>query len=201
MSQQVNLYQPIFRKQKIIFSARTILSITAGLLLLLVIWGLVVGQRINQLEDEYQRQVAAEQRAVEQLTELQRNRPPPTDTSALEADIETLRQRAQELRASVSSVQQHRPLSQTRLPERMDALARQVPRGLWLTRLTMTEPDRGLSIEGRALSSSLVPDYIDGLSSEPLIIGTGFKQVHVHEASDEKPGVRFVLRTQTEDAP
>jgi Tfp pilus assembly protein PilN len=83
----------------------------------------------------------------------------------------------------------------------MEALARQVPRGLWLTRLTMTEPDRGLTIEGRALSSSLVPDYIDGLSSEPLIIGTGFKQVHVQETSDEKPGVSFVLRTQCEDSP
>jgi len=201
VSQQVNLYQPIFRKQKIIFSARTIALITAGLLLLLVIWGLVVGQRINLLEDEYQRQLAAEQRAVEQLTELQRNRPPPADTSALEADIEALRQRAQELRASVSSVQQHRPLNQTQLPERLDALARQVPRGLWLTRLTMTEPDRGLSLEGRALSSSLVPDYINGLSSERLVIGTGFKQVQVHEASDEKPGVRFVLRTQSEDSP
>jgi Tfp pilus assembly protein PilN len=201
VSQQVNLYQPIFRKQKIIFSARTIAFITAGLLLLLVIWGLVVGQRINQLETEYQRQVAAEQRAVEQLTELQRNRPPPTDTSALEADIEALRQRAQELRASLSSVQQHRPVSQTQLPERLDALARQVPRGLWLTRLTMTEPDRGLTIEGRALSSGIVPNYIEGLSSEPLIIGTGFKQVQVQKSTDDKPGVEFVMRTQTGDAP
>jgi len=201
VNQQVNLYQPIFRKQKIIFSARTILMITAGLLVILLVWGLAVGQRISQLESEYQRQVAAEQRAVDQLTELQRNRPPPTDTAALEADLETLRERARQLRASLTSVQQHRPVSQTRLPGRLQALTRQVPQGLWLTRLALTEPERELTIEGRALSSRLVPTYIAGLSGEPLVSGTGFRQVHVHDSDDDIPGVRFFLRTRSEEAP
>ncbi len=201
MSQQVNLYQPIFRKQKIIFSARTILLVTAGLVVVLLIWGLAVGQRISQLEAEYQRQVAAEQRAVNQLTELQRNRPPPTDTAALEADIERLRQRAGELRASLTSVQQHRPVSQTELPGRLEALTRQVPQGLWLTRLALTEPERELTVEGRALSSRLVPTYIDGLSGEPLISGTGFRQVHVQDGDDDIPGVRFILRTRSQEVP
>lgn len=195
MSQQINLYQPIFRKQKIIFSARTIVLVAAGLLVVLLLWSFLVSQRLGVLEEEYQRQVAAEQRALEQLTRLQGSAPAQADTEALEADINRLRQRRDELRASLLSLQQRRPVSQARMPELLDALTRQVPDGLWLTHLRLTEPERQLMLQGRALSSRLVPAYINGLSSEPLVSGTGFRRVQVNRSDSDIPGVSFLLRT------
>lgn len=195
MSQQINLYQPIFRQQKIIFSARTILLVAAGLLVALMLWGFLVSQRLGVLEEEHQRQVAAEQRALEQLTRLQASTPAQADSEALEADINRLSQRRDELRASLLSLQQRQPVSQARMPELLDALTRQVPDGLWLTHLRLTEPERQLMLQGRALSSRLVPAYINGLSSEPLVSGTGFGQVQVKRSDSDIPGVSFLLRT------
>lgn len=201
MSQQVNLYQPIFRKQKIIFSARTIGLSSAIILVALLLWSLALHQRIGTLETEHARQQAAEQRAIEQLTQLQRAAPPPVDSEQLQARIDSLNQRRIELRASLQSLDQRQPVRETRLPARLDALSRQVPEGLWLTRLTLQEPEQQVAVEGRALSSRLIPIYVSGLSSEAALRGTGFRQVSVRQAEDDIPGVSFLLRTAEDSDP
>lgn len=201
MSQQINLYQPIFRKERIVFSARTILWLAVGFGAILIVWSLLVGQRISGLEAEHERQVAAEQRAITQLTELQRSMPPSEPDAELIDRVDALEQRRDNLDESLDALDRRLPRDQTALGERLDALARQVPEGLWLTGLDMGAGGARLSLHGRALSASLVPNYVDALADEPLLAGMGFRKVHVSAATDAIPGVEFTLSTVAEEQP
>ena len=198
MRQQINLYQPIFRKQKIIFSARTILWLGIGFLVLLLAWSQLIGQRISGLESEYERQQAAEQRAVDQLTSLQRSMPPATPDPELEAHLQQLEEQRDQLQLTVEALERRSPVADADIGPRLDALARRVPHGLWLTGLELEANGRDLSITGRALSARLVPEYLDALADSALPAGTAFDTVRVTASEDHLPGVHFVLSTMTE---
>ena len=198
MKQQINLYQPIFRKQQIIFSAQTIAWLALGLLLLLVVWSLLISQRVGALERQLDNQRAAEQRVMAQITELGQDQPDESDRIALEQEIERLNQRRTDLRQSLAAMHQRQPVADSRLHERYDALARQRPAGLWLTELRLDEQHGDIAMRGRALAARLLPAYLDALSSEPLISGTGFRQVRLYESVDEIPGVIFSISTAAE---
>ncbi len=199
MRQQVNLYQPIFRKQQIIFSAQTMVWLALGFAVLLLLWSFLVSQRVTSLEAEHQRQLAAEQRAIGQMTELRRNLPPAEPSTDLDDRIQALNRHRSELRASLTALDRRQPATEARLHERFDAMARRLPPGLWLTELRVGEQDGNLAIYGRALSAQLVPEFLQALSTEPLFSGMRFRQIRVTESNSEMPGVLFHVSTRAED--
>lgn len=201
MSQQINLYQPIFRKEKIVFSAQTITWLSVGLIVLLALWSLLVGQRISSLEAELERQRQAEQRAVEQVAELQSNMPPDEPDPELEARVTQLRDRKQGLQESLTALQRRLPAADVALRERLDALAAEVPEGLWLTRVTMSDRGESLQIDGNALEARLVPEWLARLSEVPEFSGTGFRQVRLNERPNGQPGVQFSISTAAGETP
>ncbi|MGY6588115.1 MAG: PilN domain-containing protein [Wenzhouxiangella sp.] len=196
MNQQINLYQPIFRKPKIIFSAQTILAVGAGFILLLLAWTALVSQRVGALENQLESQRAAEQQVLAQIEQLRRDQPEPADLSTLEEAIDDLNRRRLELRQSLAALEETRPVAQSRLHERYDALARQRPDGLWLTELRLDERTSDIAIQGRALAARLVPLYLQNLSAEPVIQGATFSQIRLEEANKGNPGVRFSINTR-----
>lgn len=198
MNQQINLYQPIFRKEKIIFSARTIVGLALGLIVLLILWSILVDQRIAALEAELDRQEAAEQRAVEQISRLRENMPPSEPDATLRTRVEQLRDRRRALQASLQALQRTTPAAEAELRPRFDALARQVPEGVWLTALRVAEQGRSVTIEGRALEPRLVPDYLSGLSTVGLLDGLGFRQVRLDARAEDRPGVAFRVSTSAD---
>lgn len=199
MSQQINLYQPIFRKEQIVFSARTIVWLSAGLLALLLLWSFLVSQRVGRLEAEHQRQLQAEERAVSQLTRLQREAGPTEPSPELEARVARLEQRRETLEQSLQALTRQVPASQSRLGERIDAIARQLPEGMWLSRIELASEGREVTLHGRALAPRLVPDYLRRLGDEQQFAGTGFRQVRLDAMDNGQAGVRFVVSTREDD--
>jgi Tfp pilus assembly protein PilN len=195
VSQQINLYQPIFRKEKIVFSAQTIAWLSMGLVVLLVLWSVLVGQRISSLEAELQRQQQAEQRAVEQVAELQSSMPPDEPDASLQAEVERLGDRRDGLRESLAALDRRMPAAEIDLLARLDALAAGIPDGLWLTRLLMADQGETLTAEGNALEARLVPAWLDALSRVERFSGMGFRQIRLSERPDDQPGIRFKIST------
>jgi Tfp pilus assembly protein PilN len=199
VKQQINLYQPIFRKQKIVFSAQTIVWLSIGFLIILVAWSQLIGQRIASLESELDRQLAAEQRAIDQVAALQRSMPSDQPDPELETRLLELEQQRHGLQQTLLALEGRMPLADAALHARLDELARRVPRGLWLTGITLEAGGTGLTLHGRALSARLVPEYLDALGDSPLLEGTALRTVRVTAADDDRPGVRFTLSTREED--
>lgn len=199
MKQQVNLYQPIFRKQRIVFSAQTMLWVGLGFLLLLVAYAFLMERRVAHLEDQLQRQLQAEQQAVTRLARLRESLPPAQPSPELRDDVARLEQRRDNLRASVNMLRARIPETRTRLRPPMEALGRRHPDGLWLTGVEVAEGGRHLELRGRALSAELVPAYIEALAGEPATKGLSFQQIRISTAKTGEPGVEFMVSTETVD--
>lgn len=196
MRQQVNLYQPIFRKQRIIFSAQTMLLSGLGFLVLLAAYAFLINNRVTSLEAELARQNQAEQRAVSQIARIRETLPPQEPDPDLVAQVERLEKRRDRLEQTAQLLRTRVPESRPRLRPRLEALARQHPDGLWLTGVELGANGERLRLRGRALSARLVPGYLDGLSGEPVLEGLSFRQVQVHAATDDLPGVTFMVSTE-----
>lgn len=198
MRQQVNLYQPIFRKQRIVFSAQTMLFAGLGFLLLLVGYAWLIDWRVTSLESELDRQQQAEQRAVSQITRIQETLPSPEPSPELVARVEELEERRDRLEQTTVLLRTRVPDQRPRLRPRLEALARQHPEGLWLTGVELGAEGDSLRLQGRALSARLVPTYLERLSGEPVLEGLSFRQVQVQSTEDDLPGVRFMVSTAAE---
>lgn len=203
MKQQVNLYQPIFRKQRIIFSAQTMLLAGLGFLVLLAAYAVLIDWRVTSLETELDRQMQAEQRAIGQIARIRETLPPPEASPELAAHVERLAERRDRLRQTAELLRTRVPESRPRLRPRLEALARRHPDGLWLTGVELAASGDTLRLRGRALSARLVPTFLDRLSGEPVLEGLSFRQVRVHVAEDGVPGVIFMVSTEpgTEEMP
>jgi len=195
VSQQINLYQPIFRKEKIVFSAQTIAWLSLGLIVLLLLWSLLIGQRVSGLETELERQQEAEQRAVAQVAELQSSMPPDEPDPQLQDTVQRLRERREGLRESLAALERRMPAAEVNLLARLDALAGEVPDGLWLTGLVMADQGERLTVEGNALEARLVPAWLSDLSRVEQFSGMGFRQIRLSGRPDDRPGIRFTIST------
>lgn len=193
MSQQINLFNPIFLQQRKIFAARTMAQslglLAAGALIIAIAAWHSVG-RLRQELAEVNAQAAKKQaRLLAATSEFAPRKADPALTLEA-ADAET---RLSALR-HVAQIVQSGELGNTRgYAEPFRALARQHQDGLWLTAVGIGL-GADMSLQGRALQATLVPAYIARLTSEPALRGKAFGNLQIGQpaastASTASPAV------------
>jgi hypothetical protein len=179
VSQQINLFNPIFLKQKKIFTALPMAEalgvIVAGVLLLT--W--FAGQRVAELE----RSAAAgktllvdrEQRlgrATVQFAPRQKSAALDAEVAQAEAELKSLH--------DVESVLQGGSLGNTAgYAEYFRALSRQNVSGLWLTGVHIVGAGNDIGVRGRALQPTLIPNYIARMTAERVMHGKTFASLDI----------------------
>src|SRR5262245_25038404 len=166
MYQQINLYQPIFRKQRQIFSAATMfqaLAIVAVALLAIYGYGLL---RVRSLEAEVV-QLEGRERAL--TTQLARIDPSVNQGRRDEVAGELARLNATLLdQQRLIEVLREQPLGDTAgFSPYLAALGRQRMPELWLTAIGVNGGTGAIELAGRSLDAKLVPEYMQRLSAEP----------------------------------
>ena len=171
MSQQINLFNPQFLKQKKYFSALTMTQ-ALGLLVL----GLAAFYGFAFWQDRsLARQTAESERAYEQqkqqfakftaeLSPQKRETQPDQDLRNTEAAIASRQALLHELQTGVME-------SSAGYSEYLRAFARQTVQGLWLTSIQIAEGGAQLTMSGRALEADLVPVLIGRLKQESVLRG------------------------------
>ena len=177
MSQQINLFNPIFLQQKKIFAARTMAQ-ALGLLLAgaLIIAG-TAWRSVSALRHE------AGDVAL-QLTKKQARFASATADFAPRKASASLNGEAGEAEARLAGLRHVTQLVQNGdlgnahgYADYFRALGRQHQDGLWLTNVSIA--GAGMSLQGRALSAGLVPAYITRLAREPALAGKAFAQLQI----------------------
>ena len=193
MTQQVNLYQPIFRKQRKVFSAVTIAQAAAVFIVgLLLIYGYgrwqlaALGADIDALE--LQRNAAMLQLQVLSAQSQPAPRSRLIADQLREAEIEA-RQKEGLLRA----FQTRRVGNMRGFSAHFTALARQQLDGLWLTRVEIR--DDGIELVGAAELGELVPRYLQRLGSEAAFAGTEFARLQLSRGDERDAPVEFEVST------
>ena len=198
MRQEINLYQPIFRKQKKVFSSKALLQasalVVAGLLL---VYGYGVW-RLQGLEDELLALQGQRQAASQRLEKLAKQFPQREKSRVLEAELQRLT-RDVRLRRKVEQLLTSGAYGNRKgFSEHLAALARQHIAGLWLTNVEISEVSKGVGLAGSAVDPKLVPKYVQRFSNEPSLAGMRFQHLRVDRPEPESARVQFQLRTSGE---
>ena len=188
MSQQINLFNPIFLKQKKHFSAVTMAQ---GLGLILVGSLLLAGYltyRTNVLKSEassFASQLSAADAQLKQINDLVKSR---QKNTALEQGIKKTETELAQLEQVFGTLSQGDIGNTKGYSEYFKAFARQVVPGVWLTGLTIQGAGSEMGIRGRTIAADLVPDYFNRLKREPAMKGASFSALEMNAPSAEKQG-------------
>ena len=179
MSQQINLFNPIFLKQKKVFTALPMAEalgvIVAGALLLA--W--YAGQRVADLETsaasgktllaDRERRLAE---ASKQFAPRQKSATIASEVAQAEAELKSLQQ--------VESVLRDGTLGNAAgYAEYFRAFSRQNVSGLWLTGVSIVGAGNDIGVQGRAMQPTLIPAYIARLKSERVMQGKSFASLDI----------------------
>lgn len=188
MTQQINLFNPIFLKQKKVFTSLAMAQ-ALGLLLVGTLAVAFYGrQNIAVLQTQagagaaklVQKQ-AALARVNTEFAPRQKSREVEAQLAQAEAELKALR--------DVSEVLQRGELGNTSgYSEYFKALARQNVSGLWLTGVSIAGAGAEIGVQGRALEPTLVPDYIGRLTREQIMQGKTFGSLHISQPQLKKAG-------------
>jgi Tfp pilus assembly protein PilN len=198
MHQQINLYQPIFRKQRLMFYAVAMAQGAAHVAAaLLAFYGYGV-YKVGRLEAEVTRLEGLEQAFTAQLGGID-----PSLAASARAGVE---QEIAALNATLADRQRlidvlrDQPLGGSEgFSGYLAALARQHRPELWLTRIAVNGGTRALELAGRSVRAEAVPEYLRRLGSESALAGQRFDRLEI--ARDEGSGeVQFHATSQAAEA-
>lgn len=189
--QQINLYSPIFRKEKKKFSGEAMLQGAAAVILgIIVIYGFN-HWRVMSLQAAFAQAEAGHAAAIKRLQEVTQKfgATGKSKVVLLEEEIaarERLRSRlAGEGAGNVAGYS-----------EFFVALARQHISGVWLTGFDVAQNGESMMLQGRTRAPELVPQYIQRLSKERVFAGREFHVFSMGQPEEVKAAyVEFTVKT------
>jgi hypothetical protein len=168
MYQQINLYQPIFRKQRQIFSAATMaqaLGVITAALLAIYSYASV---KVSALEAEV---VQLEGRETALMTQLARMDPAlgANRRAELEAELTRLNATLEGQQRLIDELRKQPLGDADGFSAYLAALGRQRTAELWLTAFAINGGTGAIELEGRTLRPELVPEYMQRLGHEAAL--------------------------------
>ncbi len=174
MSQQINLFNPLLRKQKKHFSAINMAQALGLILAGSAVLAAYTNQQLSGLSAQLAATGAQLDLAKAQLVKVnaqfgpqQKARPLQDEIKKTEAEVKAQQQ--------VFDILQKGELGNTKgYAEYLRAFSRQIVGGLWLTGFSLYGAGNEIGLQGRALQPELVPAYISRLKREPVMLGKAF---------------------------
>jgi hypothetical protein len=195
VNQQINLYQPIFRRQKKVFSAVTMLQVSALLLAVLGSLYFYGEMKLQALQAQLVRLNTDLVTLNVQLGRLEAQLSGESKSKLLENEIARLSNELTK-RMQVQELLTTRTAGNTEgLSAYLEAFARQHVQGIWLTRFTIANGGKSLGLSGKTLASELVPVYIEKLSGESLLQGTAFNVMELTRPVEPPGQLDFLVST------
>ncbi len=189
MGQQINLFNKIPHKQKSAFSVEGMLRGQGVILACALLFYAYTAYQTMSLKQQLEAgnaSIAAEQARLDGMAaDFSRQRSGLTLEQELkntEAEVAAQREIINALKSGV--------IGNTKgYSEYMQAFARQVINGLWLTGFSIEGDAKQMSLSGAVLSPDLVPGYILRLNHEKVMRGKTFTSLHMQlpKVESDKP--------------
>jgi len=214
MSQQINLLNPELRPKADLLTLNN-LALLASLVLVVVMlagaWGQQKLSAAREWVSTQERQLKEAQAQLGQLVAMQASRRP---SAALEQQLAQTRQLLTDKQEVLRILESGVIGSAEGFSPFMEALARSVPEGLWLTGFDVLSGNQQLRIEGRMNAESLLPRFVQQMNLHPRLQGKGLSALQIQQhvpqpaasgqeaaaapvaAKEEPPYWKFVLGTE-----
>lgn len=196
MRQQVNLFQPMFRRQEKRFSAKTLLGLFAAAAIFFTsVYGYArwnvhnLEARLVELQQQYQAE-------LKRVDDLGRQFPLRRQSQQLQAQLDKLRNE-QSAKEKLITVLRGKTLGNTDgFSGHLEAMARQNIHGMWLTRFHISGDGQQVDIQGNSLNPEYVPRFLQQLSDEDVFEGTEFRVFRMQRDIKQRAAINFVLRAR-----
>jgi hypothetical protein len=190
MSQQINLFNPAFLPRRELFSARNV-AVGAGLSLLLVIVGALVGNLLLHRNQQESATTQAEMKSVqERVTAIAQLAASQKPSPALQSELDraqglmVARQHVLAILGGMGYGGNAGNTASAGFAEYLRGLARQSMNGLWLTKVVISSKAGEMQIKGRTTNQALVADYVERLNSEKTFAGHGFTGLEMSQGQE-----------------
>jgi len=186
LSQQINLYNPRFRK-KVNYVTLNALAVLATITLVGgAALSMVVKQRVMlaQVEaDKVQRQMSE----VERMQKEAGNKAPAQKDPQVAVHLAQAEYDNRALQ-EVANILEQGELGNTRgYSAYFSAFAHARVQGLWLTGVQIVGAGNEIGLQGRTLQAGLLPGYLNGLAREPVLKGKAFGQLAMNQVQQPAP--------------
>jgi len=171
VSQQINLFNPVFLQREKQFSALAMAQGLGAILVAVIAFTSYSAYQAANTGREAQAAAARLKAAQERLVAMvEKTRPRPADKAVEEAiGLATARLAASQ--QILGFVQKGQLGNEASYAAVMRALARRTMPGVWLTGVSLADGGHDLEIMGRALAPDLLPAYIRALGQESALAG------------------------------
>jgi hypothetical protein len=200
VNQQVNLYQPIFREERKLFSLKAVLValgiVSASLVLM---WALGV-RNVDALQQgvaQLQSQQAAQERMAQAAGILLDEQGSPV---VVQAEVQSLSAQLAEKTQALSLLRSGAAGESKGFAPRLAALARQHVDGVWLDHLVLSSGAHGLILRGRGTDAELIPQYLQLLTREPELVGARFDEVELDRRAEHEPNALSAAQDKRDSA-
>jgi hypothetical protein len=174
VSQQINLFNPIFLKQKKYFSALTMAQSLGLILLGSILLIAYTSYQLTLLQN--QATFVSNDLVVTQakLAKVTADYAPRQKSKSLDDEIQNAETELKSLQ-QVVDVLKNGELGNTKgYSAYLRAFSRQIVGGLWLTDINLIGAGNEIGIQGRTFNPALVPAYINRLKHESIMQGKSF---------------------------
>lgn len=198
MYQQINLYQPVFRRQRKVFSAATMLQIAGVAAVLLLGFYGHARWTLGSLDSTAGALSTQYQQLEEQLGVLERGEG--DDSLDVQDEVNRLQQSITQRQALLERFAQLDLRESTPFSEFFEILARRSLPGLWLTGISLAE-DGETELRGSTMNPTLVPRYLQTMPDQPRFTALHQGSVHLSRIDPDKSGVDFILSSNSGGMP
>jgi hypothetical protein len=195
VSQQINLFNPIFLNPRKLFSLVTMLQMLG---LIMLGSGLVYGYAWYQVKSLTAQIHETSKRNDDQqakLSQYMAELSPQKFSQLLEDELKSTEAKLTAQNELIASLKSAGVGNTTGYSEYMRAFARQAVSGLWLTSFDIIGDGAQMSISGAVLSPELLGAYIRRLDQEPVMRGKSFASLQMQRGANEERYVAFTLQS------
>jgi hypothetical protein len=191
VKQQINLYQPMFRKQEKIFSALTMLQITG---FFIVVLSGIYAYNVNRLKPfsvELRNTNAQLEKLSKQIEVVSRSLASRGKNKLMESEITRLTMRLENMQKIRSALSEGSFGNASGFSTLFEALARNRVDGAWLTEITISDGGGKLALSGKSIDPELVPIYIKRLAQAPVFKNQNFNILELERITGARDLIGF----------
>lgn len=193
MLQQINLYQPIFRKERKLLSAFALVQMLGATLLLLTVIAVYFQWGLHQLARSEQTLSAQTESLQGRIQSLRGDTDNPV-LARLQARIETLEKSINAKQGLLDSMGSVTGAAREGFASYLEALSRQRLHGLWLTGVQLDSAGKEAQLSGVTLDAKLVPRYLQQLPRAQTLRDLKFNEVQLTREADDPQRLHFTLQ-------
>jgi hypothetical protein len=196
MNQQINLFQPIFRKERKVLSFAALVQFSGIMLAALAAlygYGIWSNSRLTIDISGLKKQHDERIKMLERVSREAANR---SGGDEVEKEVQRLEAELSAERYIVSLLGKDKLDKSLGFSEYLEIFSRRVVQGMWISKFSVFDGGKHMLIKGGALSAELLPLFLQGLSKEPSLTGMEFTVLQMARDESKQAWIEFVLSSK-----